>query len=80
MPKTIFFSQLNCLYSAWILLHYEVNETLFARTMPVTELGYKFSSLLYISFARDHYLPPSHLYPGSVAVKLKKDLLYQGSK
>ena len=48
MSKTIFFSQLKCLYSAWILLHYEVNVTLFAGIMPVTNLGYKFSSSVYI--------------------------------
>jgi hypothetical protein len=46
MPMTVFFSQLKSLYSAWILLHYEVQVTLFAGTMPVTTPGYKFSSLL----------------------------------
>jgi len=71
MPKIVCFSQLKFLYSAWILLHYEANVILFAGTMPVTNLGYKFSSLLYTSFASNHYLPPSHPYPVSVAVKLK---------
>ena len=44
--QTLFYSQLKYLYSAWILLHFEVNVTVFAGTMPVTNLGYKFLSLL----------------------------------